>query len=81
MSVIEGMSDTCLSEISVEVRQDNTLLSLLFITVMEEPIKKCRTGSPWELLYVDDLILTAEAKKVEKKNLLQASFGEKLKGE
>ena len=30
---------------------------------MEEVTKECRKGGPWELLYADDLVLTAEAKE------------------
>ncbi|KAG0711131.1 hypothetical protein GWK47_021274 [Chionoecetes opilio] len=30
---------------------------------MEEATKECRTGDPWELLYADDLVLTAETKE------------------
>ena len=28
---------------------------------MEEATKECRVGDPWELLYADDLVLTAES--------------------
>ena len=29
---------------------------------MEEATKECRIGDPWELLYADDLVLTAKTK-------------------
>ena len=30
---------------------------------MEEATKACKIGDPWELLYADDLVLTAETKE------------------
>ena len=35
---------------------------VLFIIKMEETIKECRTGDPWQILYADDLVITAESK-------------------
>ena len=31
-----------------------------FYLVMEEATRSCRRGHPWELLYADDRVLTAE---------------------
>ena len=45
--------------IKVGVHQRSALSPLLFNVVMEETTKSCRVGDPWELLYADDLILTA----------------------
>ena len=45
--------------IEVGVHQESALSPLLFITVMEEATKNCRESGPWELLYADDLVLTA----------------------
>ena len=42
------------------VQQGSALSPLLFITVMEEATKLARGDGPWELLYADDLVLTAE---------------------
>ena len=50
-------------EISVGVHQGSALSPLLFNLVMEEPTKECRRGVPWDMLYTDDLILTAESKE------------------
>ena len=36
------------------------LSPLLFILEMEEDRRECRVGGLWELLYADDLALTAE---------------------
>lgn len=47
-------------DIRVGVHQGSPLSPLLFITVMEEATKECRKGGPWELLYADDLVITAE---------------------
>ena len=49
-------------EINVGVHQGSALSPLLFIIVMEEASKECRKGTPWELLYADDLVLTGESK-------------------
>ena len=49
--------------ISVGVHQGSALSPLLFKLVMEETTKHCRRGDPWELLYADDLVLTADSKQ------------------
>ena len=46
-----------------DIRVGPALSSLLFITVMEEATKLARGDGPWELLYVDNLVLTAELKE------------------
>ena len=48
-------------EIGVGVHQGSALSPLLFIVVMEEATREGRQGDPWELLYADDLVLTAES--------------------
>ena len=45
------------------VHQGSTLCPLLFIIVMEEAIKLARGDGVWQLLYADDLVLTAESKE------------------
>ena len=45
------------------VHQGSALSPLLFITVMEEATKECKGTGPWELLYADDLVLTAISKQ------------------
>ena len=56
--------------IGVGVHQGSPLSPLLFITVMEEVTEVCRGDGIWELLYADDLVLTAESKQevIEKFN-------------
>ena len=49
--------------IGVGVHQGSALSPLLFKVVMEEATKMCRKGDPWDLLYADDLVLTAESKE------------------
>ena len=49
--------------IEVGVHQGSVPSPLLFIVVMEEATKECRVGDPWELLYADDLVLTAESRE------------------
>ena len=50
-------------DIRVGVHQGLALSPLLFIMVMEEVTKLARGDGPWELLYADDLVLTAESKE------------------
>ena len=50
-------------EIGVGVHQESVLSLLLFILVMEEATRECRVGGLWELLYADDLALTAETQE------------------
>lgn len=52
-----GVSDEL--DITVGVHQGSVLSPLLFITVMEEATKLARKGAPMDLLYADDLVLTA----------------------
>lgn len=47
-------------EIGVGVCQGSGFNPLLYITMMEDAKKAARDGVPWELLYADDLVLTAE---------------------
>ncbi|XP_063854075.1 uncharacterized protein LOC135096492 [Scylla paramamosain] len=50
-------------DIRVGVHQESALSPLLFITVMEEATKLARGDGPWELLYANDLVLTAESRE------------------
>ena len=50
-------------EIGVGVHQGSILSPLLFIIVMDEATRGARKGSPWELVYADDLIVTAETEQ------------------
>jgi hypothetical protein len=66
-------------DIDVGVHQGSALSPLLFITVMEEATKHTRGQGPWELLYADDLVLTAESKEevVEMFNRWKAGMEER----
>ena len=50
-------------DISVGVHQGSVLSPLLFVTVMEEVTKARRMDGLLELLYADDLVLTATTKE------------------
>ena len=47
-------------DVQVEVHQGSILSPLLFIIVMEALSGHLQTGCPWEILYVDDLVIIAE---------------------
>ena len=47
----------------MSVPQGSVLSPLLFIIVLEALSRKFRTGCPWELLYVDDLMISAGSKE------------------
>ena len=55
--------------IKVGVHEGTVLSPLLFIIVMEALSREFRNGCPWELLYADDLVLTAETLEDLKKKL------------
>ena len=61
MKTTTGLSEEF--EVKVGVHKGSALSPLLFITAMEEATKECRKGGLWELLYADDLVLTAEIKE------------------
>ena len=50
-------------EFSVRVgaHQDFVLISLLFIIVLDALSREFRTCCPWELLYTDDIMISAES--------------------
>jgi hypothetical protein len=50
-------------DITVGVRQGSALSPLLFIIVLEEVTKECKSEEPLELLCVDDLKLTVESRQ------------------
>ena len=55
--------DNCFSDsfnVNVGVHQGSVLSPLLFIIVLEALSQEFRNGSPWELLYADDLMIIAE---------------------
>ena len=47
--------------VKVGVHQGSVLNPLLFIIVLEALSREFRTGCPWELLYADDLMISAES--------------------
>ena len=49
--------------IGVGVHQGSVLSPLLFIIVMDEATRGARKGTPWELVYADDLVVTAETEQ------------------
>ena len=50
--------------VGVGVHQGSVLSPLLFIIVLEALSMEFRTGCPWELLYADDLMISAESVKL-----------------
>ena len=47
--------------VGVGVHQGSVLSPLLFIIVLEALSREFRTGCPWEMLYADDLMISAES--------------------
>ena len=47
--------------VGLGVHQGSVLSPLLFIIVLEALSREFRTGCPWELLYADDLMISAES--------------------
>ena len=47
--------------VGVGAHQGSVLSPLLFIIVLEALSREFRTGCPWELLYADDLMISAES--------------------
>ena len=56
------VGDGCSKEfgVDVDVHQGSVLSPLLFINVIEAVSMGFRIGSPWELLYADDLVIISE---------------------
>ena len=49
--------------VGVDVHQGSVLSPLLYIIVLEALSREFHTGYPWELLYADDLMISAESKE------------------
>ena len=49
--------------VGVGVHQGSVLSPLLFIIVLEALSREFHIGCPWELLYADDLMISAESKE------------------
>ena len=48
-------------DVQVGLHQRSVLSPLLFIIVLEALSKELRTGSPWELLYADNLVIVSDS--------------------
>ena len=64
-------------EVKVGVHPGSVLSPLLFVTVMEVLTQEVRDGSPWKLLYVDDLVLMTESMEVKR---LKVNIGKTKEG-
>ena len=53
--------------VKVGVHQGSVLSPLLFVIVLEALSCEFRTGTPWELLYADDLVISAETEGLKMK--------------
>ena len=49
--------------VKVGVHQGSVLSPLLFVIVLKVLSREFRTGTPWELLYADDLVISAETEE------------------
>jgi hypothetical protein len=59
-----GANESKKFPVRVGVHHGSVLSPFLFITVLEALSKKFRKGLPFELLYVDDLVLIAESEEL-----------------
>ena len=53
--------------IGVGVHQGSAVGPLLFVVVMQEATKAARGEGLWDLLYANDLVITAESEEVVRK--------------
>lgn len=60
MSGVELVHGQYSVEFDVGVHQGSVLRPLLFLLALEALSRKFRTGVPWELLYVNDLVLIVD---------------------
>ena len=68
-------------EVNVRMHQGSALTTLLFGIVMEAMSGEFRVALPWELLYADDLAVTAETEEeVIKKLGYEEMHGVRSKG-
>ena len=65
-------------EVKVFVHQGSVLSPLPFIIVLKALSQQFWTGTPWELLYTDDLVISAES-KTELRNLENGKENWKIK--
>ena len=92
VQVIQGMYSNARSRVQVNgqyseefgvkvgVHQGSVLSPLLFILVLEALSREFRTGTPWELLYADDLIIIAESLEECRRKLIRWRAEMKKKG-
>jgi Reverse transcriptase (RNA-dependent DNA polymerase) len=66
--------------VKVGVHQGSVLSPLLFNIVMEALSRKFRQGLPWELLYVNDLVLWAESEEELRAMIVRWMSGMESKG-
>ena len=50
-------------EVKVGMHQGSAMSPMLFVIVMEAISREFRVALPWELLYVDDLVVIAETEE------------------
>ena len=63
-------------DLRVGVHQDSVLSPLLFVIVLEALSMEFRTGCTWEILYADDLMVSAQSMDSEVENI-EIGDGEK----
>ena len=66
--------------VKVGVHQGSVLSPLLFVIVLEALSRMFRTGTPWELLYADDLVISAETEEGLKMKLNKWKIEMEVKG-
>ena len=76
------VSNTYNDEFGVKVgfHQDSVLTRLLFIIELEALSREFCTGTPWELLYADDLVINAETEDELRMKLIKWKTNLETKG-
>jgi len=61
-------------EVKFDLQQRSALSPLLYVIVIEALPREFTVALPWELLYADDLVVIAETKMIQLKDLMSGGI-------